>query len=145
MNRRDFSAAVGLGAAGAFALGVAPLDGAAAAKTGRPPEKVDRAHRKAWAKEHFRGFENILMASFSPDLMQERLAAWERHYPWVDGEALAYFRARVPRARNDAHEALDFVLAHATTPEEQDRCLGAFVTKCQILWSILDAVQGASP
>jgi pyrroloquinoline-quinone synthase len=79
---------------------------------------------------------------FSPDLMQERLAAWERHYPWVDSEALAYFRARVPRARNDAKEALDFVLTHATTPEMQELCLRAFITKCQILWSILDAVQG---
>lgn len=81
---------------------------------------------------------------FSPDLMQERLAAWQRHYPWVDAEALAYFRARVPRARNDAKEALDFVLTHATTSELQDRCLEAFVTKCQILWSLLDAVQGGS-
>jgi len=79
---------------------------------------------------------------FAPDLMQERLAAWERHYPWVDGEALAYFRARVPRARNDAEQALEFVLAHATTSELQERCLEAFITKCQILWSVLDAVQG---
>jgi pyrroloquinoline-quinone synthase len=81
---------------------------------------------------------------FSPDLMQERLAAWERHYPWVDGEALAYFRARVPRARSDGKEALDFVLTHATTPELQDRCLQAFIIKCQILWSILDALEGGS-
>lgn len=79
---------------------------------------------------------------FSPDLMQERLAAWERHYPWVDAGSLAYFRARVPRARTDAKEALEFVLANATTPQLQERCLEAFITKCQILWSLLDAIEG---
>lgn len=77
---------------------------------------------------------------FAPDLMQERLAAWERHYPWVDREALGYFRARVPRARSDAKEALDFVLEHARTDEQKERCLDAFRTKCEILWSLLDAV-----
>jgi len=35
---------------------------------GSTPAKVDRAHRTEWAKEHFKGFENVLMPSFSPDL-----------------------------------------------------------------------------
>ena len=33
---------------------------------------------------------------FAPDLMSRRILAWEKHYPWVDGDALAYFRQRVP-------------------------------------------------
>ena len=36
---------------------------------------------------------------FSPDIMAKRIAAWETHYPWVDGDTLAYFRGRVTRAR----------------------------------------------
>ncbi len=37
---------------------------------------------------------------FAPDLMSRRIAAWERHYPWVDPQMLAYFRTRVTRARS---------------------------------------------
>ncbi|MBI2390607.1 MAG: pyrroloquinoline-quinone synthase PqqC [Deltaproteobacteria bacterium] len=79
---------------------------------------------------------------FSPELMEERLAAWERHYPWVDRATLAYFRARVPRARTDATEALEYVVRHADTRALQERCIEAFVTKCDILWAILDAIDG---
>src|SRR5262249_27984041 len=41
---------------------------------------------------------------FAPDLMSRRIQAWERHYPWVDRDMLAYFRARVTRARADSQE-----------------------------------------
>ena len=36
---------------------------------------------------------------FAPDLMSKRMLAWEKHYPWVSADMLAYFRSRVPRAR----------------------------------------------
>jgi 4-hydroxy-tetrahydrodipicolinate synthase len=89
MNRREFSQAVGLGAAGlvsgvvgagagaaqpAAAAGAglssaakpkAAGAGASALQSGRG---VARADRKAWAREHFKGFENILLPSFTPDL-----------------------------------------------------------------------------
>jgi pyrroloquinoline-quinone synthase len=77
---------------------------------------------------------------FSPDLMQSRIAAWQEHYPWVDLQKLAYFRERVPRARADGREALAFVEANVNTRELEERCLEAFRIKCDILWSILDAV-----
>ena len=38
-----------------------------------------------------------LTEHFAPDIMRTRVAAWEKHYPWVDQAALAYFRSRVPR------------------------------------------------
>lgn len=77
---------------------------------------------------------------FSPDIMSKRLAAWERHYPWVDPGVQEYFRSRVPRARADSGEALDFVIENAPTRELQERCLSAFITKCDVLWCLLDAV-----
>jgi len=80
---------------------------------------------------------------FAPDLMARRLAAWELHYPWVDRDALAYFRGRVPRARSDAEEALAYVFAHANTPALEDACVAALVDKCRILWSMLDAIADA--
>jgi pyrroloquinoline-quinone synthase len=82
---------------------------------------------------------------FSPDIMSTRLKAWEKHYPWVDPAVQEYFRSRVPRARNDSEEALAFVLANARTLEEQEKCLAAFVTKCDILWALLDAVDARYP
>jgi pyrroloquinoline-quinone synthase len=81
-----------------------------------------------------------LTEHFAPDIMRTRVAAWERHYPWVDAAALAYFRARVPRATRDAEEALAFVVAHATTRALQDACVRALIAKCTILWGLLDAV-----
>ena len=80
---------------------------------------------------------------FAPDIMSVRLAAWEKHYPWVDPGVQDYFRSRVTRARNDSTEAIDFVSEHATTAALQDKCVQAFTTKCEILWALLDAVAAA--
>jgi len=82
---------------------------------------------------------------FSPDIMAKRIVAWEQHYPWVDPETMEYFRGRVTRAKADSREAIDYVTAHATTPELQDKCVEALITKTQILWALLDAVQLAHP
>lgn len=84
-----------------------------------------------------------LTERLAPDLLAWRVAAWERHYTWVDPKALAYFRTRVPRARRDGDEALAFVLAHATTRAAQDRCVAALVQKTEILWHLLDCVDAA--
>lgn len=85
-----------------------------------------------------------LTEHFAPEIMKTRIAAWERHYPWIAGEALGYFRSRVPRATRDAQEALAFVVDHATTAETQERCVRALVDKCKILWALLDAVAETS-
>jgi pyrroloquinoline-quinone synthase len=85
-----------------------------------------------------------LTEHFAPDIMTARIAAWERHYPWVGKEALAYFRSRVPRATRDAQEALAFVVDGATTSEMQDACVRALADKCGILWALLDAVAEAT-
>jgi len=80
---------------------------------------------------------------FAPDLMSRRILAWERHYPWVSQDMLAYFRSRVPRARRDSEEALDFVVRHATTYALQERCVAALIRKTEILWHLLDCVYAA--
>jgi pyrroloquinoline-quinone synthase len=84
-----------------------------------------------------------LTEHFAPDIMRTRIAAWEQHYPWVDQQALAYFRSRVPRAARDAQEAIAFVTRHAATREAQDACVRALVEKCTILWAMLDAIAEA--
>jgi pyrroloquinoline-quinone synthase len=77
---------------------------------------------------------------FAPDLLTRRLSAWEQHYPWVDRQALDYFRSRIPRASEDAGEALKFIVDHATTCEQQRRCIAALIRKTEILWHVLDCV-----
>jgi pyrroloquinoline-quinone synthase len=84
-----------------------------------------------------------LTEHFAPDIMRTRIAAWEKHYPWVDSQSLAYFRSRVPRAARDAQEAIAFVTAGAKTREAQEACVRALVAKCTILWSMLDAIAEA--
>jgi pyrroloquinoline-quinone synthase len=79
---------------------------------------------------------------FAPDIMSKRIAAWEKHYPWVDAETLGYFRTRVTRARRDSGEAVDWVTGHATTRALQEACVAALVRKTQILWALLDCVDG---
>jgi pyrroloquinoline-quinone synthase len=81
---------------------------------------------------------------FAPDLMSRRIQAWQEHYPWVDAEMLAYFRARVPRARVDSAEAIEFVVTHASSYELQERCVAALIRKTEILWHLLDCVQMAN-
>ena len=75
--------------------------------------------------------------------MSRRVLAWEQHYPWVSPEMLAYFRSRVPRARRDSEEAIDFVVRHASTRDMQERCVAALIRKTEILWHLLDTVYAA--
>jgi len=80
---------------------------------------------------------------FAGNIMAVRIAAFERHYPWVDAEGLAYFRSRTTMAPRDAAYGLAFVIEHARTHEDQQLCLDVLSRKCEILWSLLDAVEAA--
>ncbi len=77
---------------------------------------------------------------FAGDIMRLRIAAFEKHYPWVAPEGLAYFRSRSTLAPRDASWGLAFVLAQATSGSAQQRCLRALERKCEILWALLDAI-----
>ena len=77
---------------------------------------------------------------FAPDLMAERLAAFERHYTWIDPQGLTYFRARLTQAPRDSAHALEVVTEHCRTPEQQAAALAALSFKCDVLWSMLDAI-----
>jgi pyrroloquinoline-quinone synthase len=80
---------------------------------------------------------------FAGDIMKVRIAAFEKHYPWVAAEGLRYFASRARQAPRDAAEGLRFVLREARTSADQERCLAALERKCDILWSLLDAIEAA--
>jgi pyrroloquinoline-quinone synthase len=81
---------------------------------------------------------------FGPPVMERRVAAILEKYPWIDRSGMAYFERRIPLAKRDADCALSWVLAEATAPEAQERCVAALRFKCDVLWSILDATALAS-
>ncbi|MGW5644446.1 pyrroloquinoline-quinone synthase PqqC [Saccharopolyspora sp. NPDC003752] len=82
---------------------------------------------------------------FAPDLMSERLAAFERCYPWIDRDGLGYFRDRLTQAPRDAEHALRVVVERCRSADEQARAVAALSFKCDVLWSILDAIDHAYP
>lgn len=86
------------------------------------------------------GVASSLTELFAPALMTRRLAAFERHYTWIDPAALDYFRARPPLARRDCDHGLELVLTHCRTREEQDRAVAALHFKCDVLSAQLDAI-----
>lgn len=77
---------------------------------------------------------------FAPDLMSERLAAFERYYTWIDPGGLSYFRARITQAPRDSEHGLEIVRKHCVTPETQTAAVAALSFKCDVLWSMLDAI-----
>ncbi|MFL6501256.1 MAG: pyrroloquinoline quinone biosynthesis protein C [Candidatus Udaeobacter sp.] len=77
---------------------------------------------------------------FAPDLMSSRLAAFEKSYRWIDPRGLDYFRRRVTQARRDSDEALAITLEYCNTPELQREAVRALEFKCDVLWSMLDAI-----
>jgi pyrroloquinoline-quinone synthase len=82
---------------------------------------------------------------FAPDLMADRLAAFERHYPWIDPRGLAYFRARLIQAPRDSEHALQVVTERCRTPDQRAAAVAALSFKCDVLWSMLDAIDRAYP
>ena len=94
-------------------------------------------------RSHLEAVASSLTEFFSPDLMTRRVLAWERHYPWISKDTLEYFRSRPPLARQDSMQAIEFVVAHATTYEQQARCVDALIRKTEILWHLLDCLYTA--
>ncbi|GAA0235038.1 pyrroloquinoline-quinone synthase PqqC [Cryptosporangium japonicum] len=82
---------------------------------------------------------------FAPDLMAERLAAFERHYPWIDAGGLAYFRNRLHQAPRDCEHALEIVTTHCLSAETRAAAIDALSFKCDVLWSQLDCIDTAYP
>jgi hypothetical protein len=78
------------------------------------------------------------------EIMKVRVAAFERHYAWVEREGLRYFLERTQKAPADAAEGMAFVLANARSQADRERAVAALERKCEILWRLLDAVEAAS-
>ncbi len=77
---------------------------------------------------------------FAPSIIGQRVAGMLANYDFVSPQALAYFDARLHQAPQDAGFALDYVKRHARSAEQQEAVCAALRFKCDVLWSMLDAL-----
>lgn len=80
---------------------------------------------------------------FSPAVIGERVPAILKKYDYVTEDILSYFTPRLHQAPRDADFALAYVIEHAQTVEQQQAAIDALLTKCDILWAMLDALHFA--
>jgi len=104
---------------------------------------VDAYVRFVREKTLLEAVASSLTELFSPDIISERVAGMLASYDFVTRETLAYFDKRPPQAARDSDFALDYVRRHAVTPERQQAVLAALEFKCDVLWSMLDALHHA--
>jgi pyrroloquinoline-quinone synthase len=77
---------------------------------------------------------------FAPDLMADRLRAFETYYTWVQPWGFDYFKKRLTQARTDSNEGLELTIRYCDTPALQQQAVEALEFKCDVLWTMLDAV-----
>lgn len=97
---------------------------------------VDFARTKPWPL----AIASSLTELFAPDLMQERLHAFENYYTWIDPGGLEYFRSRIIQARADSDQGLALTIHYCDTRETQEAATHALAFKCDVLWAMLDAM-----
>jgi len=101
---------------------------------------VTFARTKPWWEAVASGLTEM----FAGHLMQQRVADMLANYPWIAREDLAYFTNRIDKVSGEGKDTLDIVVRHCVTREQQDRAIAALSFKCDVLWSMLDAVERAA-
>ena len=98
---------------------------------------VNFARRRPWIE----AVASSLTELFGPSAIKVRLAALERHYPWIDPAGLQYFRDRLVLAPRDADHALRLVVERCVEREQQERAVAALRFKTEMLWAQLEAIE----
>ena len=80
---------------------------------------------------------------FAPDLMRQRIAAFPKYYPWVNVDALEYFKSRLTQAPRDSEQGLHLVLTRCTTVDMQRKAFEALAFKLEVLWAMIDTIHHA--
>ncbi|WP_051385701.1 pyrroloquinoline-quinone synthase PqqC [Actinokineospora inagensis] len=106
---------------------------------------VDAYVRFAQTRPWVIGVASGLTEMFSGHLMRRRVTDVLAHYRWIRPADLAYFTTRVDAVSGEGKEAVDLVVAHCRTRAEQDAAVAALAFKCDVLWSMLTAIDGTAP
>jgi len=100
---------------------------------------VTFARTKPWWEAVASGLTEM----FAGHLMQRRVADMLAHYPWIARADLDYFTDRIDKVSGEGKDTLDIVVRHCVTREQQDRAIAALSFKCDVLRSMLDAIERA--
>ncbi|HEV7646681.1 MAG TPA: pyrroloquinoline-quinone synthase PqqC [Actinophytocola sp.] len=101
---------------------------------------VTFARTRPWVEAVASGLTEM----FSGHLMQRRVGDMLAHYDWIKPADLAYFTNRIEAVSGEGKSTVDIVVRYSTTREQQDRAIAALSFKCDVLWSMLDAIERAA-
>jgi pyrroloquinoline-quinone synthase len=85
-----------------------------------------------------------LTEMFSGHLMQRRVGDMLANYDWIKAADLAYFTNRIEAVSGEGKSTLDIVVRYSETRAQQDAAIAALSFKCDVLWSMLDAIERAA-
>jgi pyrroloquinoline-quinone synthase len=98
------------------------------------------ARTRPWTE----GVASGLTEMFAGHLMTRRVRDVLANYPWIRLEDLAYFTNRIQAVSGEGKDALAIVVRHCRTREQQDAAVAALAFKCDVLWSMLTAIEHAA-
>src|SRR5690242_9966965 len=101
---------------------------------------VGFARTKPWVEAVASGLTEM----FSGHLMKARVADMLAQYEWIRPDDLAYFTNRIDAVAGEGQATLDLVVEHSRTRAEQEAAIAALSFKCDVLWSLLDAIERAA-
>jgi pyrroloquinoline-quinone synthase len=84
-----------------------------------------------------------LTEMFAPKIIADRVEGMLAGYDFISKDSLSYFTPRLTQAPRDADFALKYCIDHARTRSEQQSVIDALTFKCNVLWSMLDALHHA--
>ncbi len=85
-----------------------------------------------------------LTEMFAGHLMRQRVADMLANYPWIKADDLAYFTNRIDAVSGEGQATVDIVIQYCVTRAQQDAAIAALSFKCDVLWSMLDAIERAA-
>ena len=97
---------------------------------------INFAKQSSWREASM----SSLTEMFAPQIHQQRLNTWPKHYPWIKIEGLRYFQKRLSEARRDVEHGLAITLKEFNTIELQNKACEILQFKLDILWTICDAL-----
>jgi len=100
---------------------------------------VTFARTRPWVEAIASGLTEM----FAGHLMKQRVTDMLAGYDWIRREDLAYFTNRIDAVSGEGQSTLDIVVRYSETREQQDAAIAALSFKCDVLWSMLDAIERA--
>ena len=98
---------------------------------------VGFARTRPWVEAIASGLTEM----FAGHLMKQRVTDVLAGYDWIRREDLAYFTDRIEAVSGEGASTLEIVVNFSETRAQQDAAIAALSFKCDVLWSMLDAIE----